>query len=409
MKVGNSLFSTYTLNDKWIVIVLRFLVILVTFFLTLYNAPETISPVALSLTFLVFLASDIVLIFLSSYIFALKLFRNGIFLVDVVLISCIIYLTGGMKSDLYLIYFLIIFMASSGSNLVHAFMVTIVVAGIYVFLLIHMGLSFSLSNPGVLLRIPFIFIVSFVFLYYAQEEKRHVQARAERSARLSLVGEMTAEIIHEINNPLTVIMGYAQILKEEDPAVALKELWPPIVTATERLSEKINGILAFVRSDKETEKEPVNVITIVESALELCKGQLRGNNIELIREFQKDIPSIMGFYHGIEQVFINIITNACHALGETQEKEHRKLIITIAYYGKKVVVIFKDNGIGIKEADRDKIFDPFFSTKPRDKGTGLGLTTGYKIVKEHHGDIYVRDQADPGATFVVELPAVMRP
>ena len=402
--VNGLLQKTYTLNDKRIVIVLRVLVILVTFFLTLYNAPEIISPAALTLIFIFFLASDIALLFVPGYLFIMKRFRNSMFLLDVVLISSVIYLTAGMKTDLYLIYFLIIFMASSGRSLGHAFMMTIVVAAVYIFLLSHSGLSFSFENPGILLRIPFIFILSFMFLYYAQEEKRRMQARAERMDRLSMVGEMTAEIMHEIKNPLAVILGYAQILKDADSAKAQAELWPNIVKVTGQLSLKIKSILAFVRSDRDVEKSPVNIVDIMSSTLEICRGQFVRDGIRVSQGFQSGMPLVMGYYNGIEQVFFNILANAQYALVEAREKDNRILDLSIKATGGKAVVTIKDNGPGIPEKDRDRIFDPFYTTKPRDKGTGLGLSVCYKIVKDHHGDIYVRDESSPGTSFVIEFP-----
>ena len=192
-------------------------------------------------------------------------------------------------------------MSSSGSNIKHAFIMTIVVAAIYVFLLARMGFSFSLSNPGLLLRIPFIFILSFVFLYYAQEEKRLIQIQAERVDRLTMIGEMTADIIHEIKNPLTVILGNAQILDDVDPDVARKELWPDIVKATQLLSTKINSILAFARNDNSETMGPIDIVSTLRSALEMCRSQLLRDHIKINEKFHEGLPTIFGSRNGIDQ------------------------------------------------------------------------------------------------------------
>jgi len=397
--------KTLALNDKGIVVILRFLVILVTFFLTIYDFRPDIRPLVLSLVFGLFLATDILLIFIPNHYFSMRRFRNGIFLTDVIFISYIIYLTGGLKTDLYLIYFLIIFMAGSGRNVTQAFTLTIVVAGIYMFLLAKMGFSFSLSNPGLLLRIPFIFILSFVFLYYAQEEKMRMQAHTERLDKLSMIGEMTSEIIHEIKNPLTVIMGNAQLLDEVDPVTARNELWPDIVKATQVLSKKINSILAFVRSDGTAEKAPLNVIEVMNSSIELCRKQLQWDNVEIKQEFKEDVPWVLGHFNALEQVFVNIITNAHYVLAKYREPGDRKLAISVERKGKKVIARFTDNGPGIRDEDFENIFTPFYTTKPEGEGTGLGLSICYRIIKEHRGDIYARNEARRGASFIVELPA----
>lgn len=295
-------------------------------------------------------------------------------------------------------------MSSSGSNIKHAFIMTIVVAAIYVFLLARMGFSFSLSNPGLLLRIPFIFILSFVFLYYAQEEKRLIQIQAERVDRLTMIGEMTADIIHEIKNPLTVILGNAQILDDVDPDVARKELWPDIVKATQLLSTKINSILAFARNDNSETMGPIDIVSTLRSALEMCRSQLLRDHIKINEKFHEGLPTIFGSRNGIDQVFVNIITNANYALTKFKPKEDRKLYITIEKQGKKIVITFKDNGPGIDKEGLEKIFTPFYTTKPEGEGTGLGLSICYKIIKQHGGDIRVSSKAGLGAAFIIELP-----
>ncbi|MBN1621057.1 MAG: HAMP domain-containing histidine kinase [Endomicrobiales bacterium] len=392
--------KTFSFSEKTILLILRFLMFFVMLYLTIYNFQEEFNFMLLTIIFSVFLCSNLVFVFLDDNIFRRKTFRYGVFLFDVVIISSVIYFTRGIDTDLYLAYFLIIFIASGTRNIAYTFISTIVVASIYSLLLTYKGVAFSFDNPALLLRIPFFFIVSFIFLYYAQIEKRSVENQVARMDRLSMLGEMLAAVLHELKNPLTIILGYASELDKTKDVDRQREIWQDIVEAVQKSSKIVKNILSYVKYSDESEKLMIGVNDLVNSTIDILNEQLKINRIEVVRNLSPDLPQILGNYGYLQQVFLNLINNARNVL--IQCKGLRQVTVSTFHKGKKIIISVKDNGPGIKKESLDKIFDPFFTT--RTEGTGLGLSLCFRIVKKHKGNIYVKSKYGEGAEFFVELP-----
>lgn len=218
--------------------------------------------------------------------------------------------------------------------------------------------------------------------------------------KLTSIGRFTAGIAHEINNPVAAISNFVETMlfdeEKEENIAYLKS----IRSETDRITSIVNGLLNFSRQSK-SEFGLVDVREVIELSLKICHYQKNYKEFKIEKEFCEDIPYIMGNFNQLQQVFINIITNAFQSMLKGD-----KLNISIEVTADKSVlkIIFKDNGSGIEPQYLQKIFDPFFTTKEEGKGVGLGLSIGYGIIKNHGGDITVDSKVGSGSKFIVTLP-----
>jgi PAS domain S-box-containing protein len=236
-----------------------------------------------------------------------------------------------------------------------------------------------------------------------EEERRQLEQKAQFASRLASVGEMASGIAHEINNPLTGVIGYAQLLLQEDLPDKIRKDLETINDGAQRVSHVIQRLLAFARQTK-PQRTYVNVNEIVATTLDLRGYHLQTSNIKVITQLAKDLPLTVADAGQLQQVFLNLIVNA-----ETEMKLARvsgKLLVKTQQINKTIRISFKDDGPGIAEQNLDRIFDPFFTTRQVGQGTGLGLSVCYGIVSEHGGRIYAESKPGKGATFIVELPII---
>jgi signal transduction histidine kinase len=215
---------------------------------------------------------------------------------------------------------------------------------------------------------------------------------------------MAAGIAHEINNPLAGILLFSSNLRKKVPAEGdLKEGLDVIVRETVRCKTIIQELLEFSR-DREPRKEMANPNAILEKALKILENEFRLHHIQIEKDLTDEMPETLLDENQIEQVFVNLLLNAVQAIEE-------KGIITatsrIDTSRKKALIEIGDTGSGIPAENLAKIFEPFYSTKP--KGTGLGLAVSYAIIKNHQGDIHAFSQPGQGARLVLELPILNPP
>jgi len=232
------------------------------------------------------------------------------------------------------------------------------------------------------------------------ETLKTTQAQLIQSEKLSGIGEFVAGVAHELNNPLTSVMGFSELLKKADANPQHQHFVAMIHKSALRCQKTVQSLLSFARRHQ-PERKLTSLNELAEGAIEILQYQMRTSNIEVITRLDPDLPQVMIDPHQVQQVFINIINNARQAI-----EAHRPsgwVRIASERQGNRVRVIFQDNGPGIPEADLSKVFDPFFTTKEVGKGTGLGLSLCYGIIHEHGGAISVRSKLGEGATFVVEL------
>ena len=231
-------------------------------------------------------------------------------------------------------------------------------------------------------------------------EARRMQLQLAHSEKMSSLGRMISGVTHELNNPLTSIMGYAQLLRTAMPEGKVARRAEMLESEARRCQRIVRNLLSFARK-RETQFSAVSLNEIVEAVVSLMRYQLRVESVELDVELSKDLPALHGDAHQLQQVFVNLLTNAQQAIREA-EPSGRITIRTDGTADEAYVDVI-DSGPGVPEAARARIFDPFFTTKEEGKGTGLGLSLVYGILHEHHGSIELRP-SEGGAHFRVSLP-----
>jgi len=235
----------------------------------------------------------------------------------------------------------------------------------------------------------------------AEEERRELEQKAYIASRLASVGEMASGIAHEINNPLTAVIGFAQLLMDADLPDDVKEDIGVIHKEAQRAAGVAKNLLTFARKQAPA-KELTNMNSIIEGVLKLRAYEQKVNNIHVNTHLDPKLPEVIADYSQMQQVFINIIINAETAMLEAHNGG--TLTVTTKKVNNSVKVSFTDSGPGITKENLTRIFDPFFTTKEVGKGTGLGLSVCHGIIAEHGGRLYARSKLGNGATFVVELP-----
>ena len=234
----------------------------------------------------------------------------------------------------------------------------------------------------------------------AYDDLRKTQEQLLQSAKMSAVGQLIAGVAHELNNPLTAILGYAQLLESEGLSERASEFVKKLFKQAQRTHRVVQNLLSFARQRK-PQKENANLCKVLEETLALRDYDLRVNNIQLECEFDADLPAVTADPQQLEQVFLNIINNAVDAVLENGSDKLLK--VRLFRQDNNIHAEFQDSGRGIKEPDR--IFEPFYTTKSVGKGTGLGLSICYGIVQEHGGTISGRNHPGGGAIIEVSLPA----
>jgi C4-dicarboxylate-specific signal transduction histidine kinase len=231
-----------------------------------------------------------------------------------------------------------------------------------------------------------------------------------QAEKLIALGELTASVAHELKQPLNTIKIIGQsILRDIDKKrfdeQNAKDDLPEIILQVDRMSEIIDHMRVFTRRPIEAANEMVDLNGIIGDALKFVSQQLRDHNIEVIRDLDADLPKATGDSIRLEQVVINLINNARDAVEKSGTKEKRIEVRTGKDAdGQAVWLEVKDNGLGIREDEKKKIFQPFFTTKEPGKGTGLGLSVSKKIIEEHKGTLAFSGNAGEGATFRFVLP-----
>jgi PAS domain S-box-containing protein len=233
-------------------------------------------------------------------------------------------------------------------------------------------------------------------------ERKAMEQQVLLSNKLASIGELASGVAHELNNPLTTVMGYTQLLIESKGVPEhIKSDLDKVYQESQRAAKIVQNLLSFART-RRPEKTYFDINNLVQKTLDLRSYELKVNNISVYANLKPDVPEIKADYHQIQQVILNILINAEQALIEVRRRG--KITITTSAVKDRVRINIADNGPGISESDIDRIFDPFFTTKEAGKGTGLGLSVCHGIVTAHSGKIYVESEPGKGTAFTIELP-----
>ena len=231
--------------------------------------------------------------------------------------------------------------------------------------------------------------------------KEFTRKKFMESERLALIGQLAANVAHELNNPLQGIVTYSHLLLErnsiDDPT---RQSLQKIVVQANRSRDIIRGLLDFSRQRK-PDKTLCNINNLLQESLSFLENQALMHNIQIITQLDNDLPSIVIDPSQVQRVFINMIVNAAEAMngnGQLSISTKRDLAKDC------IEITFSDSGTGISEENLEKIFDPFFTTKETGHGVGLGLAISYGIIKEHGGTVSVESEVGKGTTFIIRLP-----
>ena len=235
----------------------------------------------------------------------------------------------------------------------------------------------------------------------AEAEITRQREALHQAEKLNALGSLLANVAHELNNPLSVVVGYATMQLDLSTDPASRERAEKIHAAAERCARIVRTFLAMARQKKEV-RGPVQINDVIESALEIAGYGLRTTDIDLDLQLDPESQDLIGDSDQLTLVFMNLIVNAQHALQD--QEGPKRLKISTGQDGRAVWVELADNGTGVDGTIVRRIFEPFFTTKPQGVGTGIGLSVCHSIVSAHDGDITVASNLEGGALFRVSLP-----
>lgn len=241
-------------------------------------------------------------------------------------------------------------------------------------------------------------------------EEKLLYAETLRAVQLASVGQLAAGVAHEINNPINGIINYAQIIQDEAGAnQGMSGIAEKIIREGERVASIVSNLLSFARQ-KEDKSEEIAIAAVIQDAVDLIRYRLSKDCIVLEMNIAEELPTIFGHHQQLQQVFLNLFSNAKFALNQRfSGKDSRKKIIisggVVELDGREFVrIIFQDMGIGIQKEKIGKIFEPFFSSKTQGEGTGLGLSISREIITKHGGFLHVESQEGEYTRMIVDLP-----
>lgn len=244
----------------------------------------------------------------------------------------------------------------------------------------------------------------------AEENRRMLQTQLIQSQKLESIGTMAGGVAHEINNPLMGIINYAQLIKDRlpDDMEMLREFTSEIIGEGERIAKIVRNLLAFSRQEKE-DFSPVIIKDAIENAVGLVGRLLEKHEVILKLNIPDNLPRVWGRQQQLEQVLVNLLNNGKDALDEKYNGYNKNKILSVSAEqihtsGDFVRIKVTDYGNGIPEEIRDKLFDPFFSTKPKHRGTGLGLAVSYGIIQEHKGQMMFLTEPGKQTVFSFDVP-----
>lgn len=243
-----------------------------------------------------------------------------------------------------------------------------------------------------------------------EHAKNEVEAQLRQQQKLEAIGTLAGGVAHEINNPINGIMNYAQLIQDiSENDEVITSYTGEIIRETERVAIIVKNLLQFSRQEKQSHSYAC-IYDIINQTISLIKTVVKRDQISLVVDLDDDLPDIKCRSQQIQQVLMNLMTNARDALNEKYPdyNEDKIIRLTCSQYeadGRRwMKIVVEDHGNGIPDQMRDKIFEPFFSTKPKEIGTGLGLSISFGIVKDHHGKITIDSKEGFYTKFILDLP-----
>lgn len=253
-------------------------------------------------------------------------------------------------------------------------------------------------------------VVNVIVLATDISEKVQLRAEVTRSGQLASLGELAAGVAHEINNPINGIINFGQILADQYPEGEGRKYAESIIEEGHRIAAIVRNLLSFACEPRDRHFSPVFVPEVVNAVLVLTDSQLRRDGITVDIQIDQNLPPVAGQKQQLQQVLLNLISNARYALNQkfvaADSRKHIEIGMHEIMVGDepRVRVMVTDYGTGIPPHVQPRIFDPFFTTKPHDKGTGLGMSISHGIIREHGGRIFISSIEQRHTTITIDLP-----
>ena len=246
-------------------------------------------------------------------------------------------------------------------------------------------------------------VLGFIGVSRDLTESKRAEERLKETVRLSSIGELAAGVAHEVNNPLTSVIGFSQLALDADPPPGIIEDLQIVNSQAQRAAKIVKNLLLFGRRTG-PDKEAIDLNAIIRRSVELKLHEFKICDVRVQWELDQELPDTLVDEHQMIQVFVNLLTNAYDAMEPLGQGGLINVKTTQAEG--KITATVSDTGPGIPSENLNKIFDPFFSTKAVDKGTGLGLSICHGIVKEHGGEIWAESTEGQGTTICLEIPVL---
>jgi len=316
------------------------------------------------------------------------------------------YFAQGFNSDIYLVYFLVIFMATLRQEIKGSIIIGIVSGLIYLGLLLRTQGKINVFTTEILLRIPFLLLISMMGSYIAEEsrlQKEKTFAQIRQKEKVLYLGESISGIVHQLRHPISsLVVSCESILLQNDMNV-IKERARNAAIKGRECANFIEKFLGFVR-EKKVGQVKTNINRLIMDVLELNNDQFKIDGITVIKQLKLSLPDSYADPDLFQQVILNIIHNARQSI--LQKGIPGQLTVKTDFDDKITKVMITDTGTGIPEEKLETIFEPFYTTKESEGGTGLGLSIAKDIIEKHNGKIYALSKEREGTIIVIELPII---
>ena len=242
----------------------------------------------------------------------------------------------------------------------------------------------------------------------AEKEKNEMQKQVFQSGKLASIGVLASGVAHELNNPLTAILGFSSYIETKSKDKKTVELIGKISKSAYRMKSIIDHLRVYSRKPSTKDWRQVDINEVIDNAFILLGKTLTNNNIETNLNFQENISTFFGDPNQLESIFQNLVTNSIDAFETCEDLEDKLISFTTKVYGQNIVIIYEDNAGGMRPEVVDKMFDPFYTTKEIGKGTGLGMSISMEIISKHKGKMSVQSEDKKGTIFNLVFPIIQQ-
>lgn len=396
------------LDKKRTIIILQWLIVIASCYLMLFGAGEVSDDRRVYGLVVIFLISALALYSLSEDTFQRPFFDAVLLVSDTLLVSVAIYMSRDGAWDLLLFYFLILFLAAIGESMLRIVSGSVIVSLIYIALLLQQGKEFSQLGTALFIRIPFLFGVSILYGFLAENANRERRRAEMAEHRERLKMDLVSSLAHDIKNPLGIIMGYTEMMMEavenHPQETEERDLLGRIQENAYRIDTLVTGFLDAIKAEVgklDMAQQPVSINELLIEAARQQEPHVRKQGLTLELKLDEQLPEVSGDKTQLDRVFWNLFSNAIKFT-----PPGGKITVTSKHHDRHACVSVQDTGIGIPQDELPLLFSQFRRLEGGEKteGTGLGLFIVKTIIEAHKGKVQVDSVDGQGSTFTVRVP-----